>query len=128
MKVMTLRTHPKMTWQGQPVWNPASWAWMTTLQVEANCSIDGIEKFGRLISVRPFNEKNGNGAIEILVGFERAVFSAVIRLDDPAAIPDLMRILDSLHGSCLKEIGNIELARFTSRIVAKPRITEPQIS
>jgi hypothetical protein len=125
---MTLRTHPKMTWQGKPVWDPSSWAWMSTIQLEANRSTDGIERSGRLISVRPFNEKNGNGAIEILVGFEKAIFSAVIRLDDPAAIPDLIRILDSLHGYCLKEIGNIELARFTSRIVTKPRPSEPQIS
>jgi hypothetical protein len=117
-----------MTWQGKPVWDPSSWAWMTTIQLEANRSTDGIERFGRLISVRSFDENNGNRAIEILVGFEKAVFSAVIRLDDAGAIPDLIKILDSLHGFCLKEIGNIELARFTSRIVVKARTSEPQIS
>jgi hypothetical protein len=99
---------------------------MTTIQLETNRSSDGIERFGRLISVRPFNEKN-TPAIELLVGFEKAVFSAVIRLDDPAAIPDLIKILDSVNGFSLREIGNVQLARFTSRIVPKPRSPDPQI-
>jgi hypothetical protein len=101
---------------------------MTTIELESNRSSDGIERLGRLISVRPFNEKHGNAAIEILVSVEKAVFSAVIRLDDPAAIPGLITILDSLYGYSLKEIGNIQLARFTSRVVAKPRSSPRQIS
>jgi hypothetical protein len=114
---MNLRTHPKMKWQGQPAWNPASWSWMTTIEIGASRSSEGIESYGKLISVRQFPEKNGGAALELLVGFEKAVYSAVIRLDDSSAIPDLFAVLDSLHGHSLKEIGNIQLANVSSRIV-----------
>lgn len=100
---------------------------MTTVEVEANGSTEGIERFGRLISARPFAEKNAGAAIELLVGFEKAVFSAVIRLDDPAAIPDLCKILDSFHGHSLREIGNTELARIPSRITVKLKSSEPEM-
>jgi hypothetical protein len=117
-----------MIWQGKPAWDPSSWTWMTTIELESNRSPDGIERLGTLVSVRPFNEKNGNAAIEILVSVEKAVLSAVIRLDDPAVIPDLIGILDSLYGYSLKEIGNIPLSRLTSRIVAKPRSSDGRTS
>ena len=79
---MTLRTHPKMTWEGKSVWDdPSSWGWITTIYGSAT-SVQGIEKSGRLISVRPFSDKHRGAAIELLVGFEKAVFSTVIRLDD----------------------------------------------
>jgi hypothetical protein len=101
---------------------------MTTIDLESNRSSEEIERSGTLMSVRPFHEKNGNAAIEIVVSVQKAVFSAVIRLDDPAVIPDLIGILDSLYGYSLKEIGNIPLARLTSRIVAKPRSSDRQTS
>lgn len=92
---------------------------MTTIELGASSSSEGIENYGTLISVREFPEKSGSSALELLVGFEKAVFSAVIRLDDPSAIPGLFAVLDSLHGYSLKQIGSVRLANFSSRIVAK---------
>lgn len=103
-----LRMHPKMTWQGEPLWNPSSWPWVVTIGVTV--SVEGIEEEGRLVTARLCREKNGGSAIEILVGFEGARFSTVIRLDDPAAIHALFKNLNPLRGFTLKEIGDIELS------------------
>jgi hypothetical protein len=116
---MTLRNHPKMKWQGQPVWNPSTWSWMTTIAGDKNDRTDGIDQYGKLISVRQFTEPKNGAALEVLVGFEKAVFSAVLRLDEAAAIADLFTVLDSLHGYSLAQIGELELLRSSSRIAAK---------
>jgi hypothetical protein len=93
---------------------------MTAFGGEKNGSTDGIGRCGHLISVRQFTEsQKGSAAIEVLVGFEKAVFSTVIRLDEPAAVADLFTLLDSLHGYSLAHIGDLELLRSSSRIVAK---------
>jgi hypothetical protein len=115
---MTLRTHPKMRWQGQPAWTPSSWAWTTTIEPRRDGSAEGIEQYGKLRSVRQFSENNGGEAIEILVDFEKAVYSAVIRLDDPAAVADLFTVLGGSQGYLLSEIGEVELSG-SSRITAK---------
>jgi hypothetical protein len=107
-------------WQGKPVWDdPCSWGWITTIYGSAT-SVQGIEKSGRLKSVRPFQEKDGGAALELLVGFEKAVFSTVIRLDDSAAISDLFKVLDSLHGYSLKEIGDL-------RVLESPQIIAQKV-
>ncbi|HWO41376.1 MAG TPA: hypothetical protein VNO43_06190 [Candidatus Eisenbacteria bacterium] len=116
---MRLRTHPKITWQNKAAWEPASWSWMSTIESGTNQAAGEIERRGRLISVRAFKDKKSGAAIELLVGFEKAVFSAVMRLDDPGVVPDLLKILESLHGCSLLEIGNAELARISSRPVLK---------
>lgn len=103
---MTVRTHPKMIWQGKPLWNPSSWSWVT---IGATASAEGIEKRGRLITARQFSRKTGGAAIELLVGFEGAHYSAVIQLDDPESIPALHKKLEPLRGFSLQEIGNLEL-------------------
>jgi hypothetical protein len=115
---MTLQTHPKMRWQGQPAWDPSSWSWTTTIEPRDAGRAEGIEERGRLRSVRHFSEKNGGEAIEILVDFEKAVYSAVIRLDEPAAIAGLVTVLGGLQGYSLKEIGEVELSE-SSRITAR---------
>jgi hypothetical protein len=115
---MSLRSHPKMIWQGEPVWNPSSWSWMTTIGTAASASSEGIEKYGKLKSVRQFSDHKGVAAIELIVGFEKAAFSAVIRLDDAAAIADLYTVLGCLHGYSLQQIGDLELTR-SPRILAK---------
>jgi hypothetical protein len=107
-----------MAWQGQPAWNPSSWSWTTTIEPRDDGSAEGIEQYGKLRSARQFSEKNGGEAIEILVDFEKAVHSAVIRLDDPAAIADLFTLLDGLQGYSLNEIGEVELSE-SSRITVK---------
>jgi hypothetical protein len=104
---LSLRSHPKMTWEGKPLWNPSSWPWVIT--IGATVSVEGIEEAGRLVTARQCREKDGGNAIELLVGFERARFSTVIRLDDSAAIPGLFKRLNPLRGFTLKEIGDIEL-------------------
>jgi hypothetical protein len=112
-----------MIWQGQPVWTPSSWSWMTTIGTAASASSEGIEKYGKLKSVRQFSDRQTGAAIELIVGFEKAAFSAVIRLDDPTAIPDLYRVLGYLNGYSLQQIGDLEVAH-SSRISAK----DPQLS
>jgi hypothetical protein len=108
-----------MTWAGKPVWDdPSSWGWITTIYGSPT-SVQGIEKSGRLVSVRPFSDKDGGAAIELLVGFEKAVFSTVIRLDDSAAISDLFKVLDSLHGYSLKEIADVPVVD-SPQIIAQP--------
>jgi hypothetical protein len=106
-RALPLRSHPKMTWQGKPLWNPSSWPWVIT--IGATVSVEGIDEAGRLVTARQCREKDGGNAIELLVGFEHARFSTVIRLDDPEAIPDLFKRLNPLRGFTLKEIGDIEL-------------------
>jgi len=120
-----LRTHPKITWQNKAAWEPASWSWMSSIEREASGAAEGFERHGRLISVRAFKDKKSGAAIELLVGFEKAIFSAVMRLDDPAVVPDLLKILESLQGCSLLEIGNAELARISSRLVLKPKNGKP---
>jgi hypothetical protein len=116
-----------MTWHKKPVWDPAAWRWMTTMEGEETESTEAIDRLGHLISVRSFTEKNRGAAIEILVDFEKKVHSAVIRLDDPTAIPDLVKVLESFRGYSLREIGNAELANLSSRIMLKRKTPEPEL-
>jgi hypothetical protein len=118
MANMTLRNHPKMKWQGEPVWNPSTWSWLTTIGGGETGPTDGIDRHGKLMRVRQFTEHTSGAAIEILVGFEKAVYSAVIRLDEAEAIADLFTLLDSLHGYSLVQIGEVDLSH-SSRILAK---------
>jgi hypothetical protein len=104
---MTLRTDPRITWRGKPAWNPSSWDWITT--VDGKPVARGIERHGRLVSVRSFEDSNGHAAIEILVRIKNVVYSAVVRLDDVRIASDLFTLLDSLHGWSLKEIGDMQL-------------------
>jgi hypothetical protein len=95
---------------------------MTTIDQGETGPTDGIERHGKLLNVRQFNEHNDGAAIEILVELQKAVYSTVLRLDESAAIADLFTLLDGLHGYSLAQIGEVELSRNTSRIIAK----EPQ--
>ena len=104
-------------WQGKPVWVPSAWTWIT-IGVNA-VQPPGISRGSRLKSVRQFPDKKAGAAIELLVGFKKAIFSTVIRLDDAAAVNDLFKILDSLHGYSLETIGKTPVARLSSQIVAK---------
>jgi hypothetical protein len=101
---------------------------MRSMEDEANESTGAIDRFGHLTSVRSFSEKNGSAAIEILVDFEKVLHSAVIRLDDPTAIPDLVKILESFRGYSLREIGDAELANLSSRIMVKRKTSETEMS
>jgi hypothetical protein len=101
----TLRTDPKMQWQGNPVWAPYSWSWAAA---GVTTAAKGGEKACRLLSVHNFPEKDGGSALQLLVGFERTCFSTVLRLDDSAGIAGLFKRLSALQGFSLKEIGEVE--------------------
>jgi len=81
-------------------------------------------EYGRLISVRLFFGKNGGPTIEPFVGCEKAIFSTVIRLDDPEAVADLFNVLDSLHGHSLKEILRLKKSDSSTARRFSPR--QPQ--
>lgn len=120
---MNLRTHPKLTWRGKPVWDPSAWHWLTTIGGTTS-SAEGIEKYGRLLNIRQFREKKGVAAIEILVRFDQVVYSTVIRLDDPTVIAGLLDVLDSLHGYSLNKIGSLRLSPSSQIIrLQSPRTT-----
>ena len=101
----TLRTDPKMQWQGTHVWDPYSWSWATAGITAAG---EGGEKGCRLLSVHYFPDKDSGSALKLLVGHERTCFSTVLRLDDSAGIPELFKKLSALKGRSLKEIGETE--------------------
>ena len=101
----TLRTDPKMQWQGSLVWDPYFWSWATA---GVTAAAESSEKDFRLLSVHHFPEKDGGSALRLLISLGRTCFSTVLRLDDSAAIPKLFQKLRGLQGFSLKEIGEAE--------------------
>lgn len=103
--ITTLRTDPKMEWQGNPVWDPYSWSWATAGVTTVN---EGCKKDLWLLRVHDFPEEDGAAALQIIIGLEKTCFSTVLRLDDVAGIPRLFKKLQALLGYSLKEIGEVE--------------------
>ena len=104
---MQLQRHPKLKWQGNPLWDPPSWNWVHTIGTPV--APDAIQE-GKLVNARPFADRNGVSAIELTVAFKGVTCSTLLRLDNSAAIPKLSEQLNELRGFTLKQIGTMELS------------------
>jgi hypothetical protein len=103
---MKLCENQNLRWQGKPLWNPSAWMWLHTIGHTA--SPEGIEK-AKLVTARPFTDKDGRAAIEFSVAHQRTLLSTILRLDGPVNTPALCSQLNELRGLTLREIGDMEI-------------------
>ena len=104
---MRLRNNPKLRWNAEPLWDPASWKWVYSVGVP---TVPGSIADGKLASARAFSDSEGIPAIELTVSFNRTMCSTILRLDDAASTTRFAQQLNELRGFTLKQIGEMDIS------------------